>query len=78
MERCGRRHGAKVVIAAACGIAALALTAYPYNAYFDHAHLVDRLLLVALWAALIWRPVFAPPFAVVASAIGGQFQVPLE
>jgi hypothetical protein len=66
------------LIAATSGTAALALSAYPYNAYFDQAHLVDRLLLVALWGALIWRPVFALPFAAVASAIGEQFQVPLE
>lgn len=66
------------LIVAACGIAALSLAAYPYNAYFDQAHLMDRVLLGALWGGIIWRPLFALPFAVVASAMGGQFQIPLR
>ncbi|HSJ62554.1 MAG TPA: hypothetical protein VK922_01490 [Gemmatimonadaceae bacterium] len=60
------------------GIATWVLAAYPYNAYFDRLHLGDRLLLVLLWAALLWRPLFVIPFAIVASAIAHQFQIPLE
>ena len=65
------------LIGAATGIAVWTLAAYPYNAYFDRVHLADRLILVALWAALLWRPVFTLPFAAVASAIAHQFQIPL-
>ena len=73
-------HGAALrwLIAAVTGVAVLALAAYPYNAYFDRTHLADRMLLAACWVALIWRPVFVLPFALIASAIGRQFQVPLE
>jgi hypothetical protein len=73
-------HGTALrwLIAAATGVTMLALAAYPYNAYFDRSHLADRLLLAACWGALIWRPVFALPFALIASAIAGQFQVPLQ
>jgi hypothetical protein len=65
------------LVGAATGIAVWTLAAYPYNAYFDRFHLADRLILVALWVALLWRPVFTLPFAVVASAIAHQFQIPL-
>ena len=65
------------LVGAATGIATCALAGYPYNAYFDRAHAADRLLLVALWGALLWRPAFALPFALVASAVAQQFQVPL-
>jgi hypothetical protein len=65
------------LIGVATGIAVWTLAAYPYNAYFDRLHLTDRLILVALWAALLWRPVFTLPFAAVASAIAHQFQIPL-
>jgi hypothetical protein len=66
------------LIGAVTGIATWVLAAYPYNAYFDRLHLADRLLLVLLWAALLWRPLFVIPFAIVASAIAHQFQIPLE
>jgi hypothetical protein len=72
-------HGSALrwLLAVVTGVATLAAAAYPYNAYFDHAHAVDRLLLVACWGAFLWRPVFALPFALILSAIAGQFHVPL-
>jgi hypothetical protein len=66
------------LIGVVTGIATWVLAAYPYNAYFDRLHLADRLLLVLLWAALVWRPLFVIPFALAASAIAHQFQIPLE
>ena len=65
------------LVGAITGVAALTLAAYPYNLYLDRAHLGDRLLVVALWGALLWRPILALPFAVVAGAVAHQFQLPL-
>ena len=65
------------LVGAITGVAALSLAAYPYNLYLDRAHLADRLLVVALWGALLWRPIFALPFALVAGAVAHQFQLPL-
>ena len=65
------------LVGAITGVAALSLAAYPYNLYLDEAHLGDRLLVVALWGALLWRPILALPFALVAGAVAHQFQQPL-
>ena len=59
------------------GVAAWALSCYPRNLYFDRLHGVDRLLVVALWAAIAWRPIFVLPFSIIAAAVAGQFFVPL-
>ena len=48
------------------GVAAWALSCYARNLYFDTLHVPDRLLVVALWIAIAWRPVFVLPFALVA------------
>lgn len=59
------------------GIAAWALSAYARNLYFDQLHLADRLLVAALWIGIAWRPIFVFPFAIAATAVAGQFVVPL-
>ena len=59
------------------GVAAWALSCYARNLYLDQLHVADRLLVVALWLAIAWRPAFVLPFAVAATAVAGQFVVPL-
>jgi hypothetical protein len=59
------------------GVATLALSCYARNLYLDQLHVADRLVIVVLWVAIAWRPIFALPFAVAATAVAGQFVVPL-
>jgi hypothetical protein len=59
------------------GVAAWALSCYAKNLYLDQLHVADRLLVVTLWLAIAWRPIFVLPFAVAAAAVAGQFVVPL-
>lgn len=59
------------------GVAAWALSCYARNLYLDQWGVADRLLVVALWIAIAWRPVFVLPFALVAVGVGGQFVIPL-
>jgi len=59
------------------GVAAWALSCYGRNLYVDRLHAVDRLLVLALWLAIAWRPIFVFPFTIAATAVAGQFFVPL-
>jgi hypothetical protein len=59
------------------GVATWALSCYARNLYLDQLHVADRLVIVVLWVAIAWRPIFALPFAVAATAVAGQFVVPL-
>jgi hypothetical protein len=59
------------------GVAAWALSCYSRNLFLDSWNLVDRLLIVALWAAIAWRPVFVFPFALAGAGMAGQFVIPL-
>lgn len=65
------------LVVAVTGIAAWTLSCYPRNLYFDQLHLADRAIVVALWAAVVWRPILVFPFAIAAAAVAGQFTVPL-
>lgn len=67
----------RLLVMAITGITTWALTTYARNLYVDQLHLADRLLLLALWLAIAWRPLFALPYAIVAGAVAGQFTVPL-
>jgi hypothetical protein len=59
------------------GVAAWALSCYSRNLYLDTWNLADRLLIVALWLAIAWRPIFVLPFALAGVATGAQFLIPL-
>ena len=59
------------------GVAAWALSCYSRNLFLDTWNLPDRLLIVALWLAIAWRPVFVLPFALASTAMAGQFLIPL-
>ena len=59
------------------GVAAWALSCYARNLYVDRLHVVDRVVVLALWLAIAWRPLFVFPFAIAATAVAGQFFVPL-
>ncbi|HEX6048568.1 MAG TPA: hypothetical protein VFZ21_04845 [Gemmatimonadaceae bacterium] len=65
------------LVVAVTAIPAWTLSCYARNQYFDQLHLADRVLVVALWLAIAWRPLFVIPFALVAAAVSGQFFVPL-
>lgn len=58
-------------------ILAWTYTTYDYNLYFDQAHNWDRLLLLVLAAAVVWRPVFLLPFVLLVTALATQFNYPL-
>ncbi len=59
------------------GVAAWTFATYDYNLYFDQAHYLDRLLLIALAALAAWRPVFVLPLTGQLFAVGWQFDYPL-
>lgn len=50
---------------------------YDYNLFFDHAHFLDRSLLIGLVLLIYWRPIFVLPFLIVLVSIIGQFSYPL-
>jgi hypothetical protein len=52
-------------------------SAYAYNAYFGQAHVADRLILVALWLSVLWRPIMVLPFAIALSSAMGQLVIPV-
>ena len=64
-------------VVAVTAVPTWALSCYARNLYVDQTHVVDRVLVVALWATIAWRPLFVIPFSIAAAAVGGQFLVPL-
>ncbi|MEZ4423533.1 MAG: hypothetical protein R3E98_08995 [Gemmatimonadota bacterium] len=54
-----------------------AWSTYATNAWFGQAHVLDRLMLVGLWALALWRPLFLLPWAVALAAVLSQFDLPL-
>lgn len=70
-------HALRWLVVGVTGVATWALSSYARNLYVDQLHATDRLIVIALWAAIAWRPIFVLPFAVAAVAIAGQFTVPL-
>ena len=73
------QHGRELrwLVGGVTGIGTWALSGYATNLYFGELHVVDRLVVVALWIGILWRPIFALPYAVVAAAVAAQFVVPL-
>ncbi|MBW3575862.1 MAG: hypothetical protein KY450_13660, partial [Actinobacteria bacterium] len=67
----------RVVVLAAAGSLIVSLAFYEPNWYFDRSHLVDRALLVGLFALSFWRPIALVPFTVLAAVVASQFAVPL-
>ena len=67
----------KWLVVGVTAVPAWALSCYARNLYLDQLHLADRLLIVALWAAIVWRPLFVLPFALAAVGMAGQFVIPL-
>lgn len=67
----------RLLVLGITGLSAWALSCYGVNLYFNQLHLAERVLVVALWLAIAWHPLFAIPFALVAGAVAGQFTVPL-
>ena len=65
------------LIVGVAGVSAWALSCYARNLYVEQLHVVDRLVVLALWLAIAWRPIFVFPFAIAATAVAGQFLVPL-
>ena len=67
----------RVFITLVALVCAWAFSTYDYNLYFDRAHTLDRLLLVALAVLIYWKPVFIFPFALLLYTIVWQFDYPL-
>ena len=68
----------RLFVAVPTVVLAWAFATYDYNLYFDQAHLLDRLALVAFAALVFWRPLFVLPFALAAVAIIWQFNYPIS
>lgn len=71
----GRRLRLFVTLCAA--LLAWPFAGYSYNYFYDQAHFIDRLLLVALCLAVYWKPIFVIPFMMQLTLIIGQFNYPL-
>ena len=52
-------------------------TTYDYNLYFDQGHYWDRILVLALAAAVVWRPIFLLPFVLLVTALATQYDYPI-
>ncbi len=74
------QHGRaiRVLIVAAALLLAWAYSTYDFNLYFDQAHMVDRILVIILSVATVWRPFFVLPFLLVLVPLISQFSVPLH
>ena len=71
----GRRTRPFVFLVAA--IMAWSFATYQFNAYYDQAHLFDRVLLLALTGLILVHPVFVHLYLVLLMVIAGQLQHPL-
>jgi len=49
---------------------------HPYNFLLDHTFPLDRLLILALAAGALWRPLLLIPLALMSRVIAGQFALP--
>ncbi len=67
----------RLVVVLPAAVLTWAYTTYDYNLYFDRGHAIDRILLLVLFVALVWRPVFVPVWLVALVAVMGQFAHPL-
>lgn len=72
-------HGAalRVLIGVIAGIGAWTVVSYGTNPFFGQAYLTDRVLLLALFAVVLWRPAGILPFVVLLIALVGQLDHPL-
>lgn len=64
-------------IGVVAGTLAWTFSVYDYNLYYDQGHYFERVLLVALWAASLWRPVLIVPFTALVYGIVHQFDHPI-
>ena len=64
-------------IAVIAGTLAWTFSVYDYNLYYDQGHYADRLLLIALFAGVLWRPVLIVPFTAFVYCIVHQFDQPV-
>ncbi len=67
----------RVVVGVSAFLLAWTFSTYDFNHFFGRSHLLDRVLLVFLFLAIVWRPVFVFPFLVLLWPLVGQFNVPI-
>jgi hypothetical protein len=65
------------LIGTVAGILVWTFTTYDVNLYYDQSHVLDRLLLVGLWVAVLFHPMAIAPLLVVMMAIATQGHYPL-
>jgi len=70
------RHTRWFVVAVA-GILTWSFTTYGVNLFYDQSHWLDRLLLLALWVALLIHPMAIVPFLVFMMCLATQGHFPL-
>lgn len=67
----------RLVMLAAAGTLLVSSAFYEPNWFFGQLHLVDRALLVSLFALSFWRPIALVPFTIVSGLVVSQFAIPL-
>ncbi len=70
-------HRLRLLVLATAGSLVVSLAFYEPNWFFGQSHLVDRVLLVGLFALSFRWPIALVPFTVLAGVIISQFAVPL-
>ncbi|MDB5390659.1 MAG: hypothetical protein JWM11_6305 [Planctomycetaceae bacterium] len=68
----------RLFIGAVAGTLAWTFSVYDFNLYYGQLHLTERVLLVALFAGGMWRPVLLAPFLMLVYVITHQFDQPLS
>jgi len=68
-------HSLRWFVVFVCAVLVWRFTTHPFNAVTGQAHHVDRLLLIALLAAVIWRPIAVLPLLLFVHLMIWQFQL---
>jgi hypothetical protein len=71
------RFRTRSLICGVAGILAWTCSTYPVNLYYDQIHIVDRLLIVAVWVWLWFHPIAIVPFLGMVMVMMGQQVTPL-
>lgn len=64
-------------IGVVAGTLAWTFSVSDYNLYYDQGYYFERILLVALWAGAMWRPVLIVPFTALVYGVVHQYDQPI-
>jgi hypothetical protein len=71
-------NAVRAFIGVVAGTLAWTFSVYDYNLYYGQLHLLERLLLVALFLGGLWRPVLIAPFLTLVYLVTHQFDQPVS